>query len=168
MSLSVSCRCSLDLVLLWLWCKSAAAAPIWPLSWELPCFVGLALGKKNFFFNIKNLFSGSLFPPCWRSLSPVSGWTLTKPSLNHTYFSPSDIFWGGGAHPWRVEVPRPGIEPTPQQQPKPQQWQCWILNLLILTLNKGTSCPYSFQWYIYTSLHIMEIFAYQNIDLLFF
>ena len=25
-------------------------------------------------------------------------------------------FW---LHPWHVEVPRPGIEPTPQQRPKP-------------------------------------------------
>ena len=26
---------------------------------------------------------------------------------------------GGGLHPWRVEVLRPGIEPVPQQLPKP-------------------------------------------------
>ena len=35
------------------------------------------------------------------------------------------LFW---LHPWHVEVPGPGIEPTPQQWPEPQQWQCWILN----------------------------------------
>ena len=29
-----------------------------------------------------------------------------------------------GLHPWQGEVPRPGIEPTPQQ------WQHWVLNLL--------------------------------------
>ena len=33
-------------------------------------------------------------------------------------------------HPWHAEVPRPGIEPAPRQQPKPLQWQCQILNLL--------------------------------------
>ena len=37
------------------------------------------------------------------------------------------FFW---LHLWHVEVPGPGIEPTPQQQPKLQQWQCWIPNLL--------------------------------------
>lgn len=26
-----------DPVLLWLWCKPAAATPIPPLAWELPC-----------------------------------------------------------------------------------------------------------------------------------
>ena len=29
-----------------------------------------------------------------------------------------------------VEVPRPGIEPVPKQQPEPLQWQYHILNLL--------------------------------------
>ena len=36
---------------------------------------------------------------------------------------------------WHAKLSRPGIEPTPQQWPKPQWWQCWILNLLNL---KGT------------------------------
>ena len=31
-----------DLVLLWLWCRLAAAAPILPLSWELPYAEGVA------------------------------------------------------------------------------------------------------------------------------
>ena len=31
---------------------------------------------------------------------------------------------------WHVEVPGPGIKPTPQQQPELLQWQCWILNPL--------------------------------------
>ena len=34
-----------------------------------------------------------------------------------------------------VEIARPGIEHTPQQWPKPLQWQCWILNPLC---HKGT------------------------------
>ena len=31
---------------------------------------------------------------------------------------------------WHVEVPTPGIKTIPQQWPKPQQWQCQILNPL--------------------------------------
>ena len=30
----------------------------------------------------------------------------------------------GGACPRHAEVPRPGIEPIPQQWPKLEQWQC--------------------------------------------
>ena len=41
------------------------------------------------------------------------------------------LFFGGvGFSPWHVEVPRPGIEPVPQQQLELQQWQYLILNLL--------------------------------------
>ena len=36
----------------------------------------------------------------------------------------------GRLHPWRVEVLQPGIEPVPQQLPKPLQWQPWIPKLL--------------------------------------
>lgn len=36
--------------------------------------------------------------------------------------------------PWHTEVPRPGIEPLPEQLPRPQ-WQHWIPNLLF---HKGT------------------------------
>ena len=32
--------------------------------------------------------------------------------------------------PQHVEVPRPGTEPVPQQQPKPQQWEHQSLNPL--------------------------------------
>ena len=34
------------------------------------------------------------------------------------------------ACPKYVEVPGPGMEPTVRQQPKPLQWQHWILNPL--------------------------------------
>ena len=37
------------------------------------------------------------------------------------------IFW---LYLWHVDIPRPGIEPTPQQQPKPQHSQHWVLNPL--------------------------------------
>ena len=33
-----------------------------------------------------------------------------------------------GPHPRHAKVPRLGNEPTPQQQPEPQQWQHQILN----------------------------------------
>ena len=36
------------------------------------------------------------------------------------------VYWefvgGSWPGPWHAEVPRPGIKPEPQQQPKPQQW----------------------------------------------
>ena len=42
---------------------------------------------------------------------------------------------------WQVEVPGPGVEPTPQQWLEPRQWQHWILTLLsfqlILDLQKS-------------------------------
>ena len=47
MSCGVGCRHSLDLMLLWLWCRPAAAGPIRPLAWELPCAAGVALEKKK-------------------------------------------------------------------------------------------------------------------------
>ena len=40
-------RHSSDLVLLWLWCRPAAAAPIWPLTWEPPYSVGAALKRQK-------------------------------------------------------------------------------------------------------------------------
>ena len=45
----------IDLTLLWLWCRLAAAAPVQPPDWELPCAAGVALKKvkkkkkKNYF-----------------------------------------------------------------------------------------------------------------------
>ena len=39
----------------------------------------------------------------------------------------SPFFW---LCPWHVEVPRPGIKPTPQQHSELHQWQCQILNPL--------------------------------------
>ena len=48
---AVSCgvvhRCSSDPALLWLWCRPAAAAPIQPLSWELPYAAHVALRKRE-------------------------------------------------------------------------------------------------------------------------
>ena len=43
------------------------------------------------------------------------------------------LFW---PHPWYLEVPGPGIKPTPQQLPKPLQWQC--LNIVLGLAQLGT------------------------------
>ena len=40
-------RCGLDPALLWLWHRPAAAAPIRPLAWELPCAVGVAPKRQK-------------------------------------------------------------------------------------------------------------------------
>ena len=47
MSCSVGHRLSSDPELLWLWCRPAAAVPIPPLAWELPCAVGTALKRPK-------------------------------------------------------------------------------------------------------------------------
>ena len=36
-----------DPVWLWLWRRPAAAAPVWPLAWELPCVTHVALESKK-------------------------------------------------------------------------------------------------------------------------
>ena len=46
MSCGAGHRHNLDLALL-LWCRSAAAAPIQPLAWELPYVVGVALKSQK-------------------------------------------------------------------------------------------------------------------------
>ena len=45
-----------------------------------------------------------------------------------------------------MEVPRPGIEPTPRKQPVPQHWQCQVLNPLSY---RGTPCFYWFYTFIF-------------------
>ena len=47
LSCRVGCRCGWDPALLWLWCRLAATAPIWPLAWEPPYAMGLALKRKK-------------------------------------------------------------------------------------------------------------------------
>ena len=53
MSCGVGRRCMWDPACLWLWCRPAAAAPIQPLAWELPCAAAAALKRQN--NNNKNL-----------------------------------------------------------------------------------------------------------------
>ena len=52
MSCGVGCKCGSDLASpqihkLWLWHRLAAVALIWPLAWELPYAMGVALKKKH-------------------------------------------------------------------------------------------------------------------------
>ena len=51
MSCGVGCRWSSDPALLWLWYRLAAVAPIWPLAWEPPYAVGVALKSKEKVFD---------------------------------------------------------------------------------------------------------------------
>ena len=47
LSCGVGHTCGSDTVLLWLWRGLAAAAPTWPVAWELPYAAGAALKKQN-------------------------------------------------------------------------------------------------------------------------
>ena len=53
---AVSCgvghRPGSDLALLRLWCRTAAAAPVRPLAWEIPYAMGVALKRKREKVNI--------------------------------------------------------------------------------------------------------------------
>ena len=44
---SIVTSCSSDLALPWLWRRPAAAAPIGPLAWELPCAAGVTLKSRK-------------------------------------------------------------------------------------------------------------------------
>ena len=56
--------------------------------------------------------------------------------------------------PWHVEVPVPGIEPTPQQPPEPLQWQRWILN----PLHHERTLTYTFDLTSWLTLSICVLF----------
>ena len=57
--------------------------------------------------------------------------THTRPYCSFgTLFSFFLLFLSFWPRPQHVEVPRPEMEPAPQQWPKPLQGQCWILNTL--------------------------------------
>ena len=64
MSCDVSCRCGSDPALLSWWGRPAAAAPIRPLIWELPCAMGADLKSQK------------------RGVPIVAQW-LTNPTRNH-------------------------------------------------------------------------------------
>ena len=66
-------------MLLWVWCRLAATAPIWPLTWELPYAVDVALkkkqNKKNTKLILKKSFTGGSFLWC-NGLSIQHYWLL--------------------------------------------------------------------------------------------
>ena len=66
------------------------------------------------------------------------------------------FFW---LYPVHKEVPGPGIESTPQQQPKPPKWQHRILNLLAYQGNlKILSCVcMSLDYTLYYKFFIFEL-----------
>ena len=68
---------------------------------------------------------GALCPrKCLKASSKLGFHILNNKGLAFFFFF---FFW------WRsqqAEVLGPGIKPLPQQWPKPQQWQCQILNLM--------------------------------------
>ena len=46
--------------MLWLWCRLAAAAPIGPLTWELPYAVGTALKRKKKFLEVVSMIDSHI------------------------------------------------------------------------------------------------------------
>ena len=47
MTCRVGRKCSLDLAWLRLWRRAVATAPIWPLAWESPYAMGVALKRQQ-------------------------------------------------------------------------------------------------------------------------
>ena len=95
MSCGVGHRRGSDPLLLWLWGRPVAVAPIGPLAWELPYAVDVVLKRQRDKKKKKKKFIVVLIICCQREI-------LAK-----------ELFLGG-VYPWYVEVPGPGIEPTPQ------------------------------------------------------
>ena len=60
-------------------------------------------------------------------------------------------------HPKQMEVPRPGMEPTPQQQPQPLQWQCWVLSPLSHKRTPPFLKILSFFFFVFSGLHLRHI-----------
>ena len=99
-SCGVGCRCGSDPMLLWLWCRQAAAALIWPLAWELPYAMGVALKRKRHYCStIPLVMQLTYFPaicPCLLSPAAQGRLHLTESSghwlfpLDKEYPCPSD------------------------------------------------------------------------------
>ena len=68
----MGCRCGSDLVLLWLWCRSADAALIHPLAWELTYAEDAALKRQNKQTNKNNKTNASSRNP--RGVPSVVQW----------------------------------------------------------------------------------------------
>ena len=74
-----------------------------------------------------------------------------------TSYDFSFLFW---PHPQHTEVSRSGTEPTPQQQPEPQQWQCQIFNPWQYQGTPDFSIPYNKTTVHYPSLWIILLYVH--------
>ena len=123
-------------VLLWLWYRQAAAAPIQPLAWEPPCAVGAVLKsqkkKEKGLASVQNARANLKKKKKKKERSAYSHYNFCKSlscisvclgfaSYITFLFIIIIIIVIIRSHPWHVEIPRPRIEPMPQQQPKPLQ-----------------------------------------------
>ena len=77
---------SSDPALLWVWCRPAAAAPVQPLAWELPCATGVALKKKK---KKKKDESNLRFRVRWKSKNVIVIFSFLP---TREYFSSLTIF----------------------------------------------------------------------------
>ena len=120
--LCVGRRCGSDHPLLWLWCRPAPVAPIRPLAGELPYATGTALKsqkrkKKKKERKMDPMEENISSDTCKKPIVCFTGW-LAKPRLFQLITEGNIIgfclfvFW---PHQQHMEVPRPGIKPTPQQ-----------------------------------------------------
>ena len=98
----------------------------------------------------------------WILVRFVNHWAVTGPPYLFIY-----LFISSWLHPRHVEVPRPGIEPAPQQRPEPLRWQCWIVNPLC---HKGTPILWLFfmvsleAWKLlrFDELQFIHVFLYRQ------
>ena len=63
------------------------------------------------------------------------------------------------AVPSVLEILGPRVKPAPQQQPKPQQWPCWILNPFVPPGNSQSSFIYLFFYLslVFLGLHLRHM-----------
>ena len=91
---------------------------------------------------------------------------LFSNSLSNYLLFPLFLFVFVFAMPWHPEVSGPGIKPAPQQWAKPQQWQCWIFNLLghqrapLFSLNSIISIGLSSDSLSHFSCYLISIIMY--------
>ena len=65
-----------------------------------------------------------------RSFSPFHVLLSFYWDIIHIPYHKIHLFFFFLLWPWHTEIPRLGIEPVSQRQPKPQQWQCEVINPL--------------------------------------
>ena len=112
------------------WVHGVSLYIVWEISWE-----SIIISKNflNFFFFFKVILT-----PIWRmdgricSRCRKRGWGFEQMKVERCRRIWNRGFFLGGEESWpqpqHAEVPRPGIEPKPQQWSEPEQWQCQVLN----------------------------------------